>query len=294
MIDPIEISPGCAPSLVRSIRVSQMARKQVVFKLATDTGAPVDLAEETENPPADVPDWSPEKQAVGANVGIRLRTISQSASALYPNFTLDVAGEILDQDAHPGFVSFQLTAEHTLNVGIWDAYVELHLASDRPVERWPVLLIVEPPTMAMLSGTGPLLIPEVRLALLDLDNEVGGAPFSNLLDDVEFQDIDIIFAMRRAVQLWNETPPPVCTYTTINFPYRYNWLEATCGQLLLMGAARYRRNRLAYSAGGVAIDDQSKANEYEQIGRDRLDRFQQWMMREKLRLNMSMAWGVGL
>ena len=300
MISPIEVSPASVPGDIKIIRVTQGARKQVVFRLTHDRGEAVDLHVEVENPPANEPDWSPQSSAVGSNVGIRLRSQQPTwGGELMGAFQLDVEGEILNQAESRGFVSFLLQAEHLNRVGIFELYVERYVkdgGDGQRIDTWPVLLAVEPTAMGLLNirGRGPLLIPEIRLALLDVDNGTDGAPFSNLLDDTEFTDIDIVFAQRRVVQLWNETPPTVGTYSTQNFPYRYHWLECTVGHLLMMSANRYSRNRLAYQAGGIAIDDQSKAKEYMELGNHKVMEFKEWMRNEKYRLNMESCWATGL
>jgi hypothetical protein len=294
MISPIEVSPSSAPGQIKVIRVSQNARKQIVFNLTDDSGQSVDLKAEVENPPAPDADFTPQAAATGSNVGIRLLSAS---SVLTDNGRINLEGTILDQEEHRGFVEFTLPTQDTTRPGIYELYIERYIkGGEYTSDTWPVLLAIEPPAMALLDDCpiGPLLIPEVRLALYDLDNQTDGAPFSNLLDDTEFQDVDIVFAMRRAVQLWNETPPPVVRYTPNNFPYRYWWLQATCAELLIMSARRYRRNRLAYQAGGIAIDDQSKANEYEQVGRQVMQDFMEWMRTEKYRINMNVTWGTGI
>jgi hypothetical protein len=71
-------------------------------------------------------------------------------------------------------------------------------------------------------------------------------------------------------------------------------LVGTTAILLRMSAARYRRNALQYQAGGVAINDQSKANEYEEVAAQRMSEFMDWMRQEKTRLNAERCWGVGL
>jgi hypothetical protein len=293
MIAPIEVSPSSMPGHIKVIRVSKGARKQIVFCLTDDSGQPVDLKKEVQNPPADAADFSPQAAATGSNVKVRMRTES---GELNGSSRFDLEGKILDQTASRGFVEFILTNNDTKIAGIFEAYIERYVDGDNIVDTWPLLIAIEPAAMSLLDAnpSGPLLIPEIRLALYDTDNQTDGAPFSNLLDDTEFSDLDIIFAMRRVVQLWNETPPPVSFYTPQNFPYRYWWLKATCAELMLMSASRYRRNRLAYNAGGVSIDDQSKSDEYETIGRTSLKEFMDWMRAEKYRINMELVWATGL
>jgi hypothetical protein len=128
---------------------------------------------------------------------------------------------------------------------------------------------------------------EIRMALTDLESsEV------SLLDDVEFSDVQIAHAMRRAVDQWNDTPPTIQYYTTADFPYRHYWTIGTVAHLLDMAAAKYRRNRLSYSAGGVSIDDQNKSTEYQAIADQKQQEYNNWMMREKIRLNMEASWAT--
>jgi len=292
MISPIEVAPGSAPDQVKAIRVPQGGRKQVVFRLTNNEGQPMDLSQEVENPPAKPADFSPQRQAVGANCSIRLR--ARAGDPLRGPVVFDIEGEILDQTKNKGYVQFTLDTTDTKHAGAFEATIGRIVSDLYLSDTWECLVVVEPNAFAAYGSNGPITLPEVRLALLDLDNLTDGAPFSNLLDDVEFTDTEIIFAIRRVVDMWNETPPPVCYYSPTNFPYRYWWLEGTCAHLLLMGAARYRRNRLAYQAGGISIDDQSKANEYEQNGQQRMAAFREWMQTEKYRINMSYCWSSGI
>ncbi len=291
-IAPIEVSQGYEPAQVKTVVVTHRARKQVVFKLTDDSGKPVKLDAEVENPPACSPDWTPSKSATGANVALWLR--SSPRSSLHGTYNLNVQGEILDQSTHRGFCSFLLEEDQTNPAGIFEAWIEREVPGPTRVDTWPVLLQIQPPTLELLTGSGPLTIPEIRLALLDVASQSDGAPFSNLLDDVEFQDLDIVYAMRRIVQKWNETPPPVACYTPMNFPYRYHWTIGACSLLLMSSAERYRKNSLAYQAGGVAIRDQDKAQAYMQAAQLKMQEFDLWMRREKARMNMNRAWGTGL
>jgi hypothetical protein len=114
----------------------------------------------------------------------------------------------------------------------------------------------------------------------------------SLLDASEFSDVQIAAAARKVVELWNETPPDTQRYTPLNFPYRYHWILGATAILLDMAAAKYRRDRLAYSAGGVSVDDQSKANEYQQMASEKKAEFKDWMMRTKLQDQMTIGWAI--
>jgi hypothetical protein len=291
MITPIEIAPASGPSLVKTIKLPATARKQIVVKLTDMYGKAINLNSEVSNPPAGVPTY-PNSEPNVSNLNVSIRLLGREGELGGP-VKFDITGTILDQTVNPGFVEFDITAEYTQTAGIYVCEIG-RFADTYLVDTWPVHIYIEPSVFQSFTANGPITLPEVRLALLDIDNSTGNSSFSNLLDDVEFTDMEIVYAIRRVVELWNETPPDVIKYTPQNFPYRYNWLVGTCGELLGMAASRYRRNRLAYSAGGVSIDDQSKAQEYEEMSRAKKDEFRQWMTREKYQINARMCWGISI
>jgi hypothetical protein len=130
-------------------------------------------------------------------------------------------------------------------------------------------------------------ISEVRLAMRDLSLED-----NFLLDDVEFTDTEIAWAMRRPVDQWNETPPQLrgaSSYTPSNFPYRFQWINAIKGELMLIAAQSYRRNHLQYKAAGLSVDDKNKFTQYEQIGNNLKAEWADWMRKMKRSLNFQRA-----
>jgi len=287
MITPIEIAPNSVPGQVKVIKVAATARKQVVFKLTDDHGSAVNLRSEVSNLPAAEPIFGDQPAAVGENISVVLRA---KTGDLYGPVKFDITGTI---NSDTSFVEFLLTAQHTSVPGVYCAEIG-RFAGTNLVDTWPVMIQVEPSAFQTAQETGPVTIPEVRLALMDLPSGTDGWPFSNLLVDTEFTDADISFCIRRIVDMWNETPPPVAIYSTDNFPYRFWWTQGAMALLLQMSARRYSRNRLAYSAGGVSIDDQSKAAEYLQQSQSLLEEYKQFMMQEKVRINMSYCWSSGL
>lgn len=138
--------------------------------------------------------------------------------------------------------------------------------------------------MNCMSPAGPPSISEVRMHLRDTDPSE-----SYLLDNVAFSDEEIAMALTHPVQYWNEIPPPIGIHTTASFPYRYNWLMATAGYLFLIVAEQQRRNNLAYSAGGVQINDQNKEPQYEQAAKRRLDEYKDFVKRKKAQINLENA-----
>jgi len=134
---------------------------------------------------------------------------------------------------------------------------------------------------------GPPTIEEIRLSLRD------NSPADNtLLDDVEFDAAEISQAVLRPLQYWNEIPPPIRPIqTTKTFPFREMWLLGIQGYLLEMAAHHYRRNQLAYSAGGISVDDKNKEQYYSNAAARTLQRFQDMARAKKIEINISMFSG---
>lgn len=140
--------------------------------------------------------------------------------------------------------------------------------------------------MTTTGPAGPPSIAEVRLHLRDTDPSE-----SYLLDNLAFSDEEIAMCMYLPVQYWNEIPPPIGTHTTVSFPYRYHWLMAIAGHLFLIAAEQQRRNNLAYSAGGVQVNDQNKEPNYEQAAQRRLTEYRDFVKRKKAEINLESAYG---
>lgn len=136
------------------------------------------------------------------------------------------------------------------------------------------------------TALGPPSIAEIRLFLRDTGGEE-----SFLLDNLAYSDEEILHAMSLPVQMWNEIPPPIHTYSTQNFPFRYHWLIATTGYLFMAAAEQYRRNNLTYSAGGVQVNDQDKEPNYEQAAHRRLEEYREFVRRKKASMNLEMGYG---
>lgn len=194
-------------------------------------------------------------------------------------------------DATQGLVQVSLPATATRRPGVY--FGEIAVCGPELDGVEPVLfsnsfyVLVEMGLWADQRLKGPPTIMEVRLHLRDTDPEE-----SFLLDNIAFQDTEIALAIARPVQYWNEVPPPIQTYTTQTFPFRYHWLEGICGQLFLIVAEQHRRNNLQYSAAGVAINDYDKEPNYEQAAMRRWQAFQQFVRHKKAQLNMEGGFGI--
>lgn len=285
MIDPIELKPTSKVNLYKVIRIPAGGRKQIVFNLTDEAGGSIDLAAEPVNEPAGEPKFGVQKQLAAGTVKIRLVAKGDLSDG---NAYFDLEGRIIPDGDCKGMVEFLLSAEQTQCPGIYLAEVG-RFAGEYLVDVWPCYIAIEPTVYQQLRGHGPVTIPEIRLHL----DDVSPGDIS-LLDANEFEDVQILFAIREIVDLWNETPPPVCTYTVDTFPFRHHWVEGVIAKLYSIRAHKYRRNQLNYQAGGIAIDDQNKSAEYQAIADRMMMEFKAWMMQEKIRQNIERAWSAGL
>lgn len=135
-------------------------------------------------------------------------------------------------------------------------------------------------------NSGPPTVAEIRLHLRD-----SSPSESYLLEHLMFDDAEIALAIGRPVMYWNETPPPIRTFTTKNFPFRYHWLEGICANLFMMVAEQFRRNQLDYSAGGIQVNDQNKEAAYERAGQARWQAYREWVRATKASINLESCYG---
>ena len=134
---------------------------------------------------------------------------------------------------------------------------------------------------------GPPTLEEIRLSMRD------NAPADNmLLDEVEFDAAEIAQAVVRPIMYWNETPPPIQPLlTTKTFPFREMWLLGIQAYLFDIAASHYRRNQLAYSAGGVSVDDKNKEQQYLATSNRLTMQFREMLRAKKIEINISMFAG---
>jgi len=131
-------------------------------------------------------------------------------------------------------------------------------------------------------------IAEIRLGMRDLS-----AQDNFLLDDVEYTNSEIAWAIRRPIEYWNESPPVLRrhVYSPANFPFRYEWLNAVKGELMVIASARYLRNHLPYQAAGLTVNDQDKYKQYQALGQNYIDGWKQWCMIKKKSINFQSCFG---
>jgi hypothetical protein len=137
------------------------------------------------------------------------------------------------------------------------------------------------------GGESFLVENDIRFWLRDNNPEL-----NTLLDDYEFTPEEIRQALTYAQDYWNEQPPYIGSIDYDRTPFRFNLLQGTVANLLFIAANRYRRNHLQYQAGGVAIDDDNKATEYDQAGARLWEQYKQWVRMNKRTINASNGWAT--
>jgi len=227
---------------------------------------------------------SSESGASEPSVTFRIReqtSIGEASSELPAELAVEVV------DPTTGQVKLTLDATYTAMAGVYYGEFAVLDSEDRLIISNMVLLLIERGLHGAEDLGGPPRLPELRLHLRD------SSPVESLLlDSVMFTDVEIISAITLPIEEFNETPPQLGRYTTQNFPFRYHWREAICGNLFLMVAEQYRRNQLAYSAGGISVDDQNKMLLYEQAAQVRLQKWRTWMRGKKIELNVAQGFAV--
>ena len=188
-----------------------------------------------------------------------------------------------DTELKLGVVRWHIDKEMTLHAGIFLAQATVWV-NDVAVKIYPFYFEVKPNLQAMLPA-GPLQVWELRMAIRDT------CPDNNfLLDSVEFSTEEIMWAIRRPIEYWNEALPPLDPISIDYFPYRYNWLDAAVGELLLMAAVWMRRNDLDYSAAGLQIMDTKKWPDYQKLGMEKKTAWQEFTKQKKMSINASQAY----
>ncbi len=139
-----------------------------------------------------------------------------------------------------------------------------------------------------VDGAGPPTIQQIRMQMWDSS----GAD-NPRLDDVEFSDDQIVQAILKPLQYFNETNPPInFRASTRQFPWRGNWIDATIGYLHQFAAAYYRRNRLPITGGGKQLDEWGREQEYLRAAQMMLAEYKDWVLRKKTEINMAACVGT--
>jgi hypothetical protein len=184
-------------------------------------------------------------------------------------------------DADKGIVEYSLSPDDLPGPGVYLAAYNITNAEGLLLHQVPRYLQVTPNLTQGLSSQRPLSIGEIRLALRDYPDA------NTLLDEVEFSDEEIIWALTRPVDIWNSTPPDLGTHGYNSFPYRAPHLDGAIGELLSVAAHHYMRNELPYQSAGLSVNDKAKAGNYLQLSETLKAKFVNFVERKKYELNIA-------
>lgn len=206
-------------------------------------------------------------------VDMKVRYIIKQS--LFTEKYTEVDCSIVDADA--GLIDVYIPAHIMNQPGLHLASVQVYNLDGKLITQIPRYLEITP---QLISVNRPLTIAEVRFALRDYPEA------NNLLNDVEFSDNEIAYCITRPVERWNSMPPDVGQYDIHNFPWRDMHLNATIGELLKIAGYHYIRNQLAYSSGGLTVDDKNKGPTYMQMAENELAKFTQFCNERKFEANV--------
>lgn len=137
--------------------------------------------------------------------------------------------------------------------------------------------------------SGPPTLGEIRMMMYDSDPVENNA----LLCDVEFSDEQLVLAMTRPVNFYNEMAPQLNQlFDTRNFPSKESYAVGVKGCLLMMAAERYRRNKLNITAGGKTLNDMDRDASYERAAQVAMADFRTWALQDKAARNARQVWSA--
>lgn len=297
LTDPVDLNPVKDPKYFKTITVAEGARQEICFKLFDERGQCISLADRSlvqndpncavvDGPDAANPGFSDHVYPRDAWPDVSIKLVISPGYGLKPICTIE--GTILDY--REARVVFHLEPEHLDVAGVYTAEIGL-FRGELLLKRWPVYVCVEPSLFSKTqhaSEAGIITIPEIRLALRDLDPS-----YNDVIEECEFKDAEIMHCIQKPVDMWNEMLPiePALQFPYARFPFRGNWLRATCGYLLELASHWYRRNDVPISAGGISVADRNKHASYEPKAQQLIQEYLMWAKQMKASLNMRLAFG---
>lgn len=272
---------------VKAILANQGVPSLVEHVLRDRQGKPLDLRGLF--PDAESEDVSVESQESGS-AAVKVRVKEALSDALDPTNNPLWELSAVVTDARNGTVQFRLPKATVELAGVYTVSLAV-LVGGVPQAVDQAIMSVEKSLWAAsldvnLQQPGPPSLVEIRNLMVDRD------PADNsLLDRVEFSTDQVMMAICQPIQYFNDQPPPLTKFNTRNFPYASAWQDGIIGNLLVMAAHNYRRNQLAYSAGGVSVDDKNKEGPYLAYGNQLLQGYKDWVLNKKVELNTQMFMG---
>lgn len=167
-----------------------------------------------------------------------------------------VSGNITTYDLDKNEVVVPVGAEISDTPGIYILYIGVFDLEGNLIFSKEYFIYNEPSAWGSTNSCALPSIDEVKLNLRDSD-----IVENELLGYYQFGVEEICFSALRVVEYWNSLPPVTKIPTTA---FSYNNIMRVGINVFLFEIILewFRKNRLSYNAGGVAVDDLNKLNEY--------------------------------
>jgi hypothetical protein len=127
-------------------------------------------------------------------------------------------------------------------------------------------------------------IADIRTYMRDI------AGRNDLLNRVEFQDTEIVSAMRIAIDMFNAIPP-LTIVSGIPLSARFVLLAGTAATLLTSEAMAQVRNQLNYSDNGLHVGVDDKMAPYQALAGEQRALFDSYARDIKIAMNAEAAYG---
>ena len=189
-----------------------------------------------------------------------------------------------------GKVTLELgPAEVNYNNGVWYAEFKTYKADGTLPHDYRAYVEIRKGTDGSCdSDPNTITVLDVRMAIMDVSPEA-----NQLLDDLEFSDVQILAAVQRCIDEWEETPPSLgIHYNSRTFPYREHLIKGVVGYLMQQIAYKYTRNRMQYNAAGLTLDTNDKGPQYIMLAQNARAEWLRFVNGKKTELNMAECFGT--
>jgi len=252
---------------VPSVEVDQVTSGTVGLELrSATTGAPVDLT------------------AYGINTGSSSSCDIDGVRIVLKEMPYDrlaycvTCAEVVD--AEHGLIDIEYDEVLTERAGIFTAEAQIWV--DGGMRRvFPLFFVVNPSLESDVNMNQTLSIAEIRMTIRDTDPEG-----NSLIDQLEFSNAEFALCIRRCIDYWNETLPPVSYFKATNFPWRYYLSLGVVAQLYSMAIHNKMRNDLPVTAGGASYKFDEKWKDYKTLADELQARWETWVKNKKVEINI--------
>ncbi|MEM4206445.1 MAG: hypothetical protein QXQ43_04115 [Nitrososphaerota archaeon] len=143
-----------------------------------------------------------------------------------------------------------------------------------------------PITATPTNNIPVVTVEEVRVFMRDLPK------YNKLLDDFQFSQREVDFAIDLTVEEFNSFPPPIQKFTVDNFPSKYILLLGVVGNLLSSESILQLRNQVNSTDGDVVpLDIDNKSPQYQQLGNYYKAMFKELSLLKKQEINIESCYG---